>query len=125
LGKSEIKSRLDSIIDFSELRDFIYCPLRDFSIGMQGRLAFSIAKEMDSQVLILDEVLEAGDTHFMEKCSEALQEHEKSNKTIIIISHNIDMIESLCDKILLLNKGRQVAFGPAKEVMDIYRRHKF
>jgi ABC-type polysaccharide/polyol phosphate transport system ATPase subunit len=125
LDKTEIKKKLNSIIDFSELRDFIYSPLRDFSSGMYGRLVFSIAKEVDSEILVLDEVLGSGDTYFMGKCSEFFEDYKKSDRTMIMVSHDTDMIERYCDKILLLNKGKQVAFGPSREVMDIYKKHKF
>jgi len=125
LDRTEIKKKLNSIIDFSELRDFIYSPLRDLSTGMYGRLAFSIAKEVDSEILILDEVLGAGDTCFMEKCLGAFEGYKNSDKTIVVASHNIDLVERFCDKVLLLNKGKQIVFGPAKEVIDIYKRHEF
>jgi len=125
LDKTEIKKRINSIIDFSELGDFVYSPLRDFSIGMHGRLAFSIAKETDSEILVLDEVLGVGDARFMEKCLEAFERYKKNDRAIIITSHNIYTIERFCDKVLLLDKGKQVAFGPTKEVLDIYKGHKF
>jgi len=125
LGKEEIRKKLDSIMSFSELGDFIYCPLRDFSTGMQSRLAFSIAKEADSEILILDEILGAGDTSFVKKCSQVLEDYRKSDKTIIMASHDIEAIGRFCDKVLLLNKGQQLAFGPAGEIVELYKAHKF
>jgi ABC-type polysaccharide/polyol phosphate transport system ATPase subunit len=125
LNKMEIKKKLASIMSFSELEDFLYCPLRDFSSGMQGRLAFSIAKESDSEILILDEILGAGDATFVEKCLQVLEGYRKSDKTVIMASHDIEAIGRFCDKALLLNKGQQLAFGPAEEIVELYKAHKF
>lgn len=120
LGRNQINKKLDSIIDFSELGDYIDVSLRNLSTGMRQRLAFSIAKESDSEILILDETLIGSDVGFEEKCFKVFEEYKNENKTLIMVSHEMDMVKRFCDKALLLDKGNQVAFGPVDEVVDMY-----
>ena len=124
LSRKEVTGKLNSIIDFSALKDFIHTPLRDFSIGMAQRLAISIAKETGSQVLVLDDILAGADADFVEKCVKFFKKRKSSKGAIIISSHSLDMIKRTCDKALFLDKGRQVAFGPAEEIINIYRKHQ-
>jgi len=122
LNRKEIRKILDDIISFAELNEFIHCPLRDFSSGMIQRLAFAIAKQVRSEILILDEMLSTGDIGFREKCYEVLDNFALQSKTIIMTSHEIEMVRNFCNKCLWLEKGRQMAFGPSESVINAYLR---
>ena len=98
LTRQEIDKRLDEIIEFSELGEFIDNPVRTYSSGMYMRLAFSIAINVDAEILLIDEILAVGDQHFQEKCFNKLQELKESDKTIVIVSHSLDQIENLCTR---------------------------
>ena len=105
LTKQEIDKRLDTIIEFSELREFIDNPVRTYSSGMYMRLAFSIAINVDADILLIDEILAVGDQHFQEKCFNKLHELKESDKTIVIVSHSLDQIEDLCTRAIWINHG--------------------
>ncbi len=105
LSKQEIERRLDDIISFSELGDFIDNPVRTYSSGMYMRLAFSIAINVDAEILLIDEILAVGDQHFQEKCFHKLQELKESDKTIVIVSHDLNNIEALCTRAIWINEG--------------------
>ncbi len=105
LTKQEIDKRLDDIIEFSELGEFIDNPVRTYSSGMYMRLAFSIAINVDAEILLIDEILAVGDQHFQEKCFSKLQELKNSEKTIVIVSHSLDQIENLCTRAIWINNG--------------------
>lgn len=124
LDRKKIANKVSAIIDFSGLKDFIHSPLRDFSIGMAQRLAVSIAKETDSQVLVLDDMLTGADADFVEKCVKFFQVRKNNKRAIIISSHSLDMIKKTCDRALFLDKGKQVAFGPVEEIINIYKKHQ-
>ena len=106
-----LKQHFDEIIDFAELRQFIDVPLKNFSSGMYARLGFSIATIVHPDILIVDEVLSVGDINFQKKCEERIQKMISSGTTIIIVSHDIEMIERLCNKVLWLDKGIVKDFG--------------
>ncbi|MFC1576918.1 ABC transporter ATP-binding protein [Candidatus Omnitrophota bacterium] len=124
LERKVIRRRLGDILGFAEIEDFLHYPLRDLSAGTVQRLVFSIAHYVESDILILDEMLASGDIGFREKCYKALEDNVNMSKTIIIASHQTEVIKRFCKKVLLLDKGRQVAFGPTKEILDIYFRSK-
>ena len=105
LTRQEIDKRLDEIIEFSELGEFIDNPVRTYSSGMYMRLAFSIAINVDAEILLIDEILAVGDQHFQEKCFNKLQELKNSEKTIVIVSHSLDQIENLCTPAIWINNG--------------------
>lgn len=105
LTKQEIDKRLDEIIEFSELGEFIDNPVRTYSSGMYMRLAFSIAINVDAEILLIDEILAVGDQHFQEKCFNKLHELKNSEKTIVIVSHSLDQIENLCTRAIWINNG--------------------
>ena len=105
LTKQEIDKRLDAIIEFSELGEFIDNPVRTYSSGMYMRLAFSIAINVDADILLIDEILAVGDQHFQEKCFNKLHELKESDKTIVIVSHSLDQIEDLCTRAIWINHG--------------------
>lgn len=120
LTRQEIDARLQSIIDFSELGDFIDSPVRTYSSGMYMRLAFSVAINVDAEILLIDEILAVGDQHFQEKCFAKLEELAKSNMTIVIVSHSLDSISKLCNRAIWINNGEIAMDGPCKKVIDEY-----
>lgn len=106
LTRKEIDERLEDIIEFSELRDFIDNPIRTYSSGMYMRLAFSVAINVDADVLLIDEILAVGDVSFQKKCLERLNEIKKKGTTIIIVSHSLEQIESICNRAIWLCEGK-------------------
>jgi len=120
LSKKEIDARLDDIIEFSELGEFIDSPVRTYSSGMYMRLAFSVAINVDAEILLIDEILAVGDQHFQEKCLEKLKELKNSDKTIVIVSHSISSIKQLCDRAIWLYEGEKKLDGNVNEVIDEY-----
>ena len=120
LTKKEIDKRLDEIIEFSELKDFIDNPVRTYSSGMYMRLAFSIAINVDAEILLIDEILAVGDQHFQEKCFKKLHELKESDKTIVIVSHDLDKIKSLCTRAIWINEGVVAMDGAPDDVITEY-----
>lgn len=110
-----------SILEFSGLQEFEDRPFKQLSSGMQSRLAFSIASMVQPEILILDEVLSVGDGAFQEKSARKMQEIIQNGAATVLVSHSIEQIESLCNKVLWLNRGQQMAFGNAAEVCHAYR----
>ncbi len=113
------------ILDFSELREFEDRPFKQLSSGMQSRLAFSIASMVQPDILILDEVLSVGDGAFQEKSARKMREIISGGATTILVSHSLAQIRELCNKVLWIERGRQMAFGPTEEVCDRYERYLF
>ena len=98
MTKKEIDSRLDKIIEFSELEEFIDTPIRTYSSGMYMRLAFSVAINVDADIILIDEILAVGDQHFQEKCMDKMLELKRSGKTIVFVSHSASAVKFLCDR---------------------------
>ena len=120
LNKEEIDKRLQDIIDFSELGDFIDSPVRTYSSGMYMRLAFSVAINVDAEILLIDEILAVGDQHFSDKCFAKLQELAESDKTIVIVSHSLPAIRTLCKSAIWINNGEVAMDGDCGEAIDAY-----
>ncbi len=120
LTKKEIDLRLNEIIEFSELGEFIDSPVRTYSSGMYMRLAFSVAINVDADILLIDEILTVGDQHFQDKCFEKLKELKNSNKTIVIVSHSLEAIKILCDRAIWLFNGELKMDGKTEKVIDEY-----
>jgi len=121
IPKKIIQQKLDEIIDFSELEQFIDTPVKRYSSGMTIKLGFSIATSMDADILIIDEVLAVGDLAFQRKCFDRMEDIiQRQGKTVLLVSHNIRQVERLCTRTLLLNKGQVVADGNATEVCDLF-----
>ena len=120
LTKEEIDKRLEDIIEFSELGEFIDNPVRTYSSGMYMRLAFSIAINVDAEILLIDEILAVGDQHFQEKCFKKLEELKNSDKTIVIVSHSLEQIENLCIRAIWIYEGKVEMDAPPKEVIPKY-----
>lgn len=120
LSKEEIEKRIDQIIAFSELEEFIDNPVRTYSSGQYMRLAFSIAINVDADILLIDEILAVGDQHFQEKCFDKLMQLKNSDKTIVIVSHTMDTIRQLCNRAIWIYDGQVRMDGDTNEVVDAY-----
>lgn len=120
LTRKEIDERIDKIIEFSELGDFIDNPVRTYSSGMYMRLAFSVAINVDAEILLIDEILGVGDQYFQEKCFKKLEELRDSNKTVVIVSHSLDTLKELCTRAVWIYKGKVQLDGEPEYVIDRY-----
>ena len=120
LTREEIDSRVDDIIKFSELEKFIDTPVRTYSSGMYMRLAFSVAINVDADILLIDEILAVGDQHFQDKCFDKLYDLKESDTTIVIVSHSLDTIKDLCDRSIWIYDGEVKMDGKSDEVIDAY-----
>lgn len=120
LTRKEIDARIQDIIDFSELGEFIDHPVRTYSSGMFMRLAFSVAINVDAEILLIDEILAVGDQHFQEKCYRKLKELKDSDKTIVIVTHSLDVVKELCDRAVWIYKGELRLDGDPIYVIDEY-----
>jgi len=121
MTRREINRKLESIIEFAELRQFIDTPVKRYSSGMYVRLGFSIAAHLDPDVLLLDEVLAVGDASFQRKCIQRITELKKNGTTIVFISHDLRAVQQLCDRVILLKKGQIEADGDPAETIDLYQ----
>ena len=120
LTRKEIDARIDDIIEFSELGEFIDNPIRTYSSGMYMRLAFSVAINVDAEILLIDEILAVGDQHFQEKCYNKLRELRDSNKTIVIVTHSLEVVKDLCTRVIWIYKGELRLDGDPTYVVDEY-----
>jgi ABC-type polysaccharide/polyol phosphate transport system ATPase subunit len=120
LTKREIQDRFDEIVDFAELREFIDAPVKTYSSGMYMRLGFAVAINVNPDVLLVDEVLAVGDEGFTHKCLDKFAEFKRSNKTILLVTHSLSLIERFCDEALWLDAGRAMSHGDPKRVVGAY-----
>jgi ABC-type polysaccharide/polyol phosphate transport system ATPase subunit len=121
MRRREITRKLDNIVDFAGVRQFIDTPVKRYSSGMYVRLGFSIAAFLDPDILLLDEVLAVGDAAFQSKCLQRISELKQSGTTIVFISHDLGAVERLCDRVILVERGAVVASGAAREVIAEYQ----
>ncbi len=121
MRSSEIRRKLDSIVEFSGVGQYIDVPVKRYSSGMYVRLGFSIAAHLDPDILLLDEVLAVGDATFQAKCLDRIAELRRAGRTIVFISHDLAAVYRLCDRALLLDHGRVVADGPPRQIIDEYQ----
>ncbi|MEW6075630.1 MAG: ABC transporter ATP-binding protein, partial [Candidatus Omnitrophota bacterium] len=119
--RKEVEEKLDAIVEFSELGDFIHMPLGTYSQGMRLRLGFSIIANLEFDILAIDEVLAVGDSLFQSKCFQRLMEFKRSGKTLVFTSQNMDLVRRLCDKVVLLEHGRLLYEGTAEEGIRRYQ----
>lgn len=120
MRRAEIRAKLEEIIDFAGVEEFIDTPVKRYSSGMYVRLAFSVAAHLEPDILIVDEVLAVGDASFQQKCLGKMQQASRGGRTVLIVSHNLPVIENLCQRALLLAKGRVALMGDAHEVVEAY-----
>lgn len=121
-SKGEIDSKLEDILSFADIGDFIHQPVKTYSSGMFVRLAFAVAINIDPEILIVDEALSVGDVFFQAKCYRKFEEFKKLGKTIVFVSHDLGSISRYCDRVVLLNKGELLAEGGPKEMINLYKK---
>jgi lipopolysaccharide transport system ATP-binding protein len=119
-SRKEIIAREQAIIDFAELGDFIDSPVKQYSSGMFMRLAFSIAIEVDPEILVIDEILSVGDAEFQEKCKARIRDFQHQGKTIVFVSHSAEVVRTICDRVILLDHGKILADGEPEQVLEQY-----
>jgi ABC-type polysaccharide/polyol phosphate transport system ATPase subunit len=119
-NRKEINQKIPEILDFAEIGEFIEAPLRTYSSGMVGRLGFSVATAWTPDILILDEVLSVGDAAFAQKCTDRMRSFRESGATVLLVSHSVDTVRSLCQRALLLEHGNVLEIGLASEVSENY-----
>lgn len=122
--KKFLDSKINEIIEFSELGDFIEMPIRNYSSGMMARLAFSIASVVEPEILIVDEILSVGDAAFQKKSRNRMEELMNGGSTVLFVSHDIEQIEELCDKVLWLEHGTCKMFGESKALCELYKKEQ-
>ena len=120
-SKEEIDGKLEGILDFADIGDYVYQPVKTYSSGMFVRLAFAVAINIDPEILIVDEALSVGDVFFQAKCYHKFEEFKKMGKTILFVSHDLSSVSKYCDRVVLLNRGEKLAEGSPKEMIDFYK----
>ena len=121
-SEEEIRTRMQDILDFADIGDYVYQPVKTYSSGMFVRLAFSVAINIDPEILIVDEALSVGDVFFQAKCYHKFDEFKKMGKTIMIVSHDLSSIAKYCDRVILLNQGVKLGEGSPKDMIDDFKR---
>lgn len=121
-SREEIDAKLDEILKFADIGDFIYQPVKTYSSGMFVRLAFAVAINIEPEILVVDEALSVGDVFFQAKCYRKFEEFKAEGKTILFVSHDLGSVSKYCDRVILLNKGNKMAEGNPKEIVDMYKR---
>lgn len=119
--REEIDKKMDDIVTFADIGDFINQPVKTYSSGMFVRLAFAVAINIEPEILIVDEALSVGDVFFQAKCYHKFEEFKKMGKTILFVSHDLGSVAKYCDRVVLLNKGHKMAEGAPKKIVDMYK----
>ena len=119
-SKEFLDSKFNEIVDFSELKDFLDVPIKNFSSGMAAKLAFSIATVVNPEILIVDEILSVGDIKFQEKSKNKMMEMIKGGTTVLYVSHSLESIKELCDRVVWIEHGKVIKVGPAKKMIQEY-----
>lgn len=121
-SEKEIDEKMEAILDFADIGDYVYQPVKTYSSGMFVRLAFAVAINIEPEILIVDEALSVGDVFFQAKCYHKFEEFKKMGKTILFVSHDLSSISKYCDRVVLLNQGTKLGEGTPKEMIDVYKR---
>lgn len=121
-SEKEIDQKLPDILEFADIGDYVYQPVKTYSSGMFVRLAFAVAINIEPEILIVDEALSVGDVFFQAKCYHKFEEFKKMGKTIVFVSHDLSSISKYCDRVFLLNQGNLLGEGSPKEMIDVYKR---
>ena len=121
-SRNEIDEKMQEILDFADIGEFVHQPVKSYSSGMFVRLAFAVAININPEILIVDEALSGGDVFFQAKCYRKFEEFKQQGKTILFVSHDLGSITKYCDRAILLNKGEKIFEGTPKETVDIYKR---
>ena len=122
MDKNNLKAKFHDIIEWAELQDFVSAKVKNLSTGMKTRLAFSTSRYIQSDILLLDEALSAGDKSFKDKCKKVFEDYKNSDKTFLIASHDLSFLQSFCNKTLWLSKGEQADFGETESVLKKYNK---
>ncbi len=120
-GEKEINEKLDAILEFADIGEYVYQPVKTYSSGMFVRLAFAVAINIDPEILIVDEALSVGDVFFQAKCYHKFEEFKEMGKTIVFVSHDLSSISKYCDRVVLLNQGVKLGEGDPKKMIDTYK----
>mgnify|MGYP000155066944 FL=1 len=121
-SREEIDKKLEDILKFADIGDFVYQPVKTYSSGMFVRLAFAVAINIEPEILIVDEALSVGDVFFQAKCYKKFEDFKKLGKTILFVSHDLGSIAKYCDRVVLLNKGTKIAEGNPKQMIGMYKK---
>lgn len=121
-SEKEIEEKMDSILEFADIGEYVYQPVKTYSSGMFVRLAFAVAINIEPEILIVDEALSVGDVFFQAKCYHKFEEFKEQGKTILFVSHDLSSIAKYCDRVVLLNQGVKLGEGAPKEMIDIYKK---
>lgn len=121
-SKEEIDQKLEGILEFADIGDFVYQPVKTYSSGMLIRLAFAVAINIEPEILIVDEALSVGDVFFQAKCYRKFEEFKRMGKTILLVTHDLGSVSKYCDRVILLNKGEKLAEGEPKKIVDLYKK---
>ncbi len=121
-SKAEIDAKLQDILDFADIGDFVYQKVKTYSSGMFVRLAFAVAINIEPEILIVDEALSVGDVFFQNKCYHKFEEFKAQGRTILFVSHDLSSISKYCDRVILLERGRKLGEGKPKEMIDMYKK---
>ncbi len=125
LGRRGARRRLDSVLDFAELREFVDLKLKNYSSGMMVRLAFAVMVEADADVMLVDEVLAVGDAAFAQKCTDVFREKRDAGKTLVLVTHDMATVQAFCDRAMLIHDGEQKFLGEPEEATLRYYRLNF
>jgi ABC-type polysaccharide/polyol phosphate transport system ATPase subunit len=120
VGRDEVHARFDAIVGFAELERFIDMPVRTYSSGMYMRLGFAVAVHLDPEIVLIDEAFAVGDAHFQRKCLHTIRDFQRSGRTIVLVSHDLHLVEQLCGEVVLLQQGRLIAAGAPADVIGRY-----
>ena len=121
-SREEVDEKLDAILKFADIGEFVYQPVKSYSSGMFVRLAFALAINIDPEILVVDEALSVGDVFFQAKCYQKFEDFKHEGKTILFVSHDLSNITRYCDRVILLHKGEKLADGSPKEIVDLYKK---
>lgn len=124
MSRAETEARFDEILEFSEIGDFIDQEVKHYSSGMFMRLAFSVAIHVDLDILLVDEVLSVGDAPFREKCRVRIQQLAETGVTMLVVSHDMKMVEELCERGIVINRGRKIFDGPIVDAIDVLKKSR-
>ena len=122
MTRREIAAAEDAIIDFAEIGQFLDTPVKHYSSGMYLRLAFSVSIHLAAEIMLIDEILAVGDTAFQGKCQQRIRQAVSSGRTVLFVSHSMPIVESLCDRVIVLDRGRMQFLGAPREGVQFYMR---
>lgn len=120
-SEKEIEEKMDDILEFADIGEYVYQPVKTYSSGMFMRLAFAVAINIDPEILIVDEALSVGDVFFQAKCYHKFEDFKKAGKTVLFVSHDLSSISKYCDRVVLLNQGHKLGEGSPKDMIDLYK----